>query len=179
MSYQTWTIEGIGVNVSKICQQIESARGNGRKNEVYLLHQLLNDAIAYNNTNNNVLERTYPDAYNLIRNADNDAQLFATLTGEDILEELRDYEGTTDVGPDSFIRDLMDMRWFNGRHVNINSSARDEFNDESLYWYLTKINPWEKPEFADRRDCEQTIRSCFEHYTRDIDIEDVYFQVGG
>lgn len=166
MSYRTWSVDGIGVNVSGIIAGLDPEG----------FSKLRIFAYTYIKAEKEWIFDEYPEI----------KEYFNTHTKmdsylDDMINAFENYEHPDNgfVGLSAFIANLFTWLWNLKEHHTCVEIVKDEFHSEDIYWLLSMCYPWGDNEFKTEDECRQAIIDTFEGLVSNDNIDFASIQNGG
>lgn len=168
MSYKTWSVDGFGINISKVINKMDT-----KAFEIFKAN-----ARAYVDGDLSTTLRTNGDDVIIKAYFDTPSTGDTESDKVKMIEAFSSYEteyGLT--GLDAFMSELFTWMYKSAGHdANIIHVVQDDFGDGSIYWLLGTVFPWYRGERFDSEDA--AIKALTDSFNgmiakNDIDYEEI------
>lgn len=167
MSYKTWSVEGFGINISKVINEMDT-----KTFEIFKAN-----ARAYVEGDLSATLRTNSDDEIIKAYFDTPSTGDTESDKVKMREAFSSYETEYGLGLDAFMSDLFTWMYKSAGHdADIVCVVQDDFGDGSIYWLIGTVFPWYRGERFDSEDA--AIKALVDSFrgmitNNDIDYEEI------
>lgn len=157
MSYAQWTVDGYGMDVSEVINNLKPEGISLLSATIYIFWEQGNPLEDYGRIeddeqiteiNNWLYKRSNFDPTDVCGSLETMRNLFKEFEDNDCCSQ----------GFDSFICCMFSWLWkINGHDTSIITLVNDYMNDDHCYWMLSTVYPWYQSEFKDEEECKNAI----------------------